>query len=575
MKNSIFKTGWFLLFAAGLLAVMSACKKENTTSELRAVMNDFANSNQKAYIDPEQYSCFVIGEEMRVNNSDGTVSALTRNDRQCTIDNVPVSDGSSLKAFYPKKLLTTESQSKDLSNGFSNVAVYFPPTQECRRDANGNQIIDNPMIAELSGFGSENNTLHFNNVCALLKLTVCTRSSFDAIRVTMGSTVQLWGNGTISGGKVVMDGNSGNSTVILSISGHTSSPTGEAFYIMIPEVQLSSGETIKVEFMNNSTAFKTYTLSTSSAVTLGYNKIHTLGVFTFNAAMFSVSANQKVMFSPGNLQWSYTGGGTTPTTHSINGTGYNNGTWRFAPHQYDVIGAGNESVNLISNNSKEYPATSYNGWIDLFPWGGSGYGTSRPFYYVGTDYNYCRNSYLGDYDWGAFNTIYNPKTKVNDPYGTWRTLSPSEWQYLLYDRGSSNWWRYNIVSVDFGSGDTKYGLIIYPDSITSKPAGVNSWLAVNLPSNCYNISREDYFVLEEIGCAFLPTAGRIIKTLGGFSGDYNNAFYWSNSSQQPNYNYVSALEFRRAGYPPTIEDNTTTFNVDFLHFSVRLVRDVR
>ena len=36
MKNSIFKTGWFLLFAAGLLAVMSACKKENTTSELRA-----------------------------------------------------------------------------------------------------------------------------------------------------------------------------------------------------------------------------------------------------------------------------------------------------------------------------------------------------------------------------------------------------------------------------------------------------------------------------------------------------------------------------------------------------------
>ncbi|MBQ2489156.1 MAG: hypothetical protein II525_05025, partial [Bacteroidales bacterium] len=163
MKNSIFKTGQFLLLAAGLLAVMSACKKDSGTSELRAVMNDFANSRQKAYIDPEQYSCFVVNDMVRVNNSTGVITALERSDRQCVIDEVPVNSGSNYNAFYPAKLLNN--QSVDLSNGFSNVAVNFPQTQVCTRDANGNQIIDNPMIAQLSGFDAENNyTLHFNNV---------------------------------------------------------------------------------------------------------------------------------------------------------------------------------------------------------------------------------------------------------------------------------------------------------------------------------------------------------------------------------------------------------------------------
>lgn len=45
--------------------------------------------------------------------------------------------------------------------------------------------------------------------------------------------------------------------------------------------------------------------------------------------------------SPGNLQYQAS-----------------TGIWRFAEHQYDYIGSGNENIS-----------TSYSGWIDLFGWG--------------------------------------------------------------------------------------------------------------------------------------------------------------------------------------------------------------
>ncbi len=589
MKNSMFKTGWFLLFAAGLLAVMSACKKENTTSELRAVMNDFANSNQKAYIDNEKYSCFIIGEKMRVNSSTGTVTALQRNNRQCTIDGV--TDAQDYNAFYPYHLLK-DSATVDLSSGLEGKAVYLPQEQVYKSDASGRQIIDNPMIAELSGFGSSNNTLHFRNLCALLKITVCTSDAFDAIHVTFGSNnsnhYKLWGSGEISGDSVLMNGNNGNDrrTVILRFPAlHYGSPVGEDFYIMIPSVKLNDGESVKVDIKNGTSSVKNYThtLPANTSVTLRYNRIHTLSTFTFNASMFSVSATQKVVFSPGNLQWSYTGGGTNPTTHSINGSGYNKGTWRFAPHQYDNIGAGN--TNAYGNASGEYTgkasggydANSYTGWIDHFPWGGSGYGDTRPFWYANSGFH-CNDAVLGNYDWGAFNTIYNPKTQNVDPYGTWRTLSPSEWYYLLYDRGTANsWCRYTIVNISTQSNETVHGMIIYPDN--TKFSDIQSIITDLLQDDINGhsgklISNSQFAQLEELGCAFLPSAG-VISKWNILELDQNNGYYWANSARGvPDACWPDYLYFTNDGGLPQIKVTGYT-NAKSSFYSVRLVRDVR
>ncbi|MBR4340313.1 MAG: hypothetical protein IKP89_06840 [Bacteroidales bacterium] len=590
MKNSIFKTGRFLMFAAGLLAVMSACKKENTTSELRAVMNDYANSRQKAYIDPEQYNCFVVNETVRVNNSTGVITALERSDRQCVIDEVPVNSGSNYNAFYPAKLLA--SQTVGLSSGLNGVEVNFPQTQECRRDANGNQIIDNPMVAQLSGFDADDNyTLHFNNVCALLKVTVRTQDAYDAIHVTM-SGQKLWGSGKILGNKVVMDGSatSERETVILSIPGHTNSPAGEAFYIMIPEVTLSSCTvTVSIIKNGNNSPVKTFE-RTGVSGTLEYNKIHTLGNFTFNAKVFTVSSdNDKVIFSPGNLQWSYTNEGTTPTTHSINGinNGYNKGTWRFAPNQFDIIGAGN--TKAYGNSNGEYTgkasgdANSYTGWIDHFLWGGSGYGTSRPFYCSVSD-GYCNGSSLGSYDWGDFNTIYNPKTKTNDPYGTWRMLTSDEWDYMLYTRSG---WRYSLVVINFGSNNIE-GVLIYPDNNyhineagdpngnnENNPFCVNADLVPNTRSPI-PITEAEFDILDGLGCAFLPVAGKMVYNISqGLIINNENGFYWtSNSIKSDPYIYPNYLYITKWGGHPEVQRGQI-YNANNQFMSVRLVRDVR
>ena len=461
MKNSTSKTGRFFLLVAGFLAVMSSCKKENAPSELRAVMNDFANSGQKAYIDPEQYSCFVINEKMRVNNSTGTVAALERNGRQCVIDDVPYA--TSFKAFYPYHLLA-DSANADLGGTLENKAVFFPQEQPCKRDAEGNQIISNPMLAELDNFGSNNNTLHFKNLCALLKVTVRTLDAFDAIHVTM-SGQRLWGSGKIteSRNKVVMDGSSttDRETVVLTLpAGHRGSPAGEAFYIMIPEVVLS-GCTVTVEIINGNNAVKSFSRTGVSA-TLTYNCIHTLGNFTFNAPAFSVSPTKKVVFAPGNLQ--FQAYGCVQENH-LNGGNLVGGTWRFAEHQWDYIGKNPGNTETDRNKRK-----TQSDWIDYFCWGTSGWNSGArfwtPFRVGQKDTNYIpgkslSNSLTGDYanaDWGVFNKIYNPSTKVVDPAGTWYTMSKDEWLYLLETRTTLSGKRFAMAKV----GDVN-GLLIFPD----------------------------------------------------------------------------------------------------------------
>ncbi len=293
MKKKLYPNKAFsLLLAAALLAGMVSCKKEKGPSELRAVMNDFATSGQKAYIDPEQYSCFVVNEQVRVNNSTGTVTALERNDRQCVISGV--SQSTSYNAFYPAELLAN--QDVDLSGGLNNVAVNLPRVQVYETDAQGNQIIKNPMMATLTNASDENSTLHFRNLCALLKITVRTNKAFDSIRVTM-SRQKLWGSGTISGNKINITSNGGSTVTLALPSGHHGSPAGEAFYIMVPEIP-SGTVSCTVQIKNGADTVKSF--SKSASAYFAACQIHTLGNFTFNAAR---SCLHREIFSGPTAPW--------------------------------------------------------------------------------------------------------------------------------------------------------------------------------------------------------------------------------------------------------------------------------
>lgn len=199
---------------------------------------------------------------------------------------------------------------------------------------------------------------------------------------------------------------------------------------------------------------------------------------------FSVAPQRTVQFSPGNLQYRAS-----------------TATWRFAPQQYAI--AGNDN-NLIASN--------YDGWIDLFGWGTSGWhGAARaylPYAHSGNASDYIGASLtdsLQRADWGVNNII----DSAGYSRGLWRTLTASEMTYLLDQRAAST---------IGGTADARYcyavvnnvrGLILFPDQFIL-PTSVPTPAAINQPTAAYNsntYSAEQWATMEQNGAVFLPAAG--------------------------------------------------------------------
>ncbi|MBQ6726024.1 MAG: T9SS type A sorting domain-containing protein [Bacteroidales bacterium] len=207
--------------------------------------------------------------------------------------------------------------------------------------------------------------------------------------------------------------------------------------------------------------------------------------------VFSVSQNGRVHFSSGNLQWSATGGMMSTTTHTVAGAGTADGTWRFAPNQWDVIGESNANIS-----------SSYNGWIDLFGWGTSGYGNKHPYLIEQRPAFYVNgvNSISGtNYDWGVFNAISNG----GDAPDLWRTLTFDEMQYLLF-------YRHTLSGIIFAKAtlENTAGLVLFPDNWDSTAFAINNANDGGADFSVNNIVQSDWIsILEPAGCVFLPAAG--------------------------------------------------------------------
>ena len=229
---------------------------------------------------------------------------------------------------------------------------------------------------------------------------------------------------------------------------------------------------------------------------------------------FSVSDTTQVIFSPGNLQWSAKNGGSTATTHAVAGGGTAAGTWRFAPNQWDTIGANNKNIS-----------STYSGWIDLFGWGTSGYNNKYPYMTstAPSDYGNESNNISGtNYDWGVYNAIYNPVTQTTDAPGTWRTLTKDEWFYLINTRVTSSCVRYAKAVVNGING-----LIIVPDDWNTSVYALQSTNTAEAAfTTNNNISSDDWTNMENAGCVFLPDS----YSHGAYS------LYFNSSSLLPSYN---------------------------------------
>ena len=243
-------------------------------------------------------------------------------------------------------------------------------------------------------------------------------------------------------------------------------------------------------------------------------------------AAFSISDSKQIYFSQGNLQYQAS-----------------TGTWRFAEHQYDLIGSDNSNIS-----------SSYSGWIDLFGWGTSGYNGKNP-YMTSTsysDYGDGSNDIAGtNYDWGVYNKIFNGGNQV----GMWRTLTNSEWDYLIYGRAQASrlWGQGRVSNVN--------GLILLPDGWEMPSSVKFTSIPHDYSTNVYSL--DEWSVMESYGAVFLPAAGYRYWTEVdnvGSGGDY-----WSSST----YNDYAANLLYFASF-----DVGASFNERYHGHSVRLVHDI-
>ena len=260
--------------------------------------------------------------------------------------------------------------------------------------------------------------------------------------------------------------------------------------------------------------------------------------------VFTVAAGKHVLFSQGNLQYN-----AVLRSHACGDGSTQPGTWRFAQNQWERMGANNRSV-----------ASDYDGWIDLFGWGTSGYdragvAADQPWDSSDDGSNYGTESALTEYsDWAQYNTIINGGINGAPAPGVWSVLTLAEWQYLFSKRANAanlicfgtlvnipgifllpdNWTSSIEVTIKTESGTTE----THPVSYFMSDAGF-SWtpyvegdyttsaMQTNVIARSTDASKDLWTALEASGVVFLPAAFQRSGSGGGsLTGQYNG-FYWT------------------------------------------------
>ena len=252
------------------------------------------------------------------------------------------------------------------------------------------------------------------------------------------------------------------------------------------------------------------------------------GLFTVN------DSGDHVRFSQGNLQYQAS-----------------SDTWRFAEHQWEIIGntEGNTTRNEDGRSTQEY-------WIDLFGWGT---GTNPTQY--DSDFSY----YATFNEWGN-----NAISNGGNTTGQWRTLTHTEWSYLIGADGDGRTDEYRFLYATITVSENTYsGLILLPDGFTGAGVDDYNYNNVNLSSSA-SVSADDWVAMETAGAVFLPFAGR------------RDSFPYVHYPNEEGYYWASDYEEGGMWHPDMyslyIWNNNNVCSVGFaatadVGCSVRLVKD--
>lgn len=468
-------------------------------------------------------------------------------------------------AVFPNSLVTEGADA--LSSG---LTVTLPSSYRLA-DVLGDKA-PTPMVAD-----NTQDVLSFKHLCGLLRLTI-NGIPAEATKLTVDFLGrQVHGDFTIAAGNLTP----GDAACIIS----TTTPSANDV-ITITNLDGSASVTVNIPLpagtyddvvitpYNGDDALKLMAVRHIKGGSYTASRAHRRKL-TATLVSFSVSAEKKVIFSPGNLV-------------------YDNGNWRFHANQYDRCFTEDGDVSshytstgtfdLFGWGTSGWSGSGVESWTNYQPWatsntnlwitGGSGtpedpYVYNNTFennvYGYGPDYP---NSLTGTYakgDWGVYNQI------GDYPAGTWRTPTyltggDGEWDYLIFYRdGHDTKWNQGTV-------ENVQGLIILPDNFVdpetneSSKGGPSFYTASNNGFSYNKYSGSNWEAMESAGAVFLPGEGiRQSTSVSNIGTKGNYGYYWS-SSASDNGN-ANRLVFRGnkcgIGSKPHHQG-----------YSVRLVRDL-
>ena len=557
LKGNDMKRAIIFILSAAMMVMVSSCSKENpditpdTVKMVSATINaDSVDGDTKttATKEGDVYKIkWVKDDQLSVFNSENTdMSLFTTNNTGANAKftgEIP-EESAIVAAIFPYNAKASVSADKqtvytnvptEQSGAFNNVVLAGWPKPEDEQT----------KATEVYDFKYQ-----FEAVCGIVKF------SFDPARIAEGKTITsisltidqpLCGDAKISyaGEKPAMTPNPNatgsnvyNTITILKKEGFTA---GDYYFATFPinangdeglniviRFETSIGDvaythaTLKAQGeMGNKHIFAANIVKNIGNVKVEkYDKI--TGAFTVN------SSGKKVYFAPGNLQYQAS-----------------TGLWRFAHNQWDAQG---ELGNLTrpTGMTDNGPRATQPEWIDLFPWGHTGWTKSDKTFYP---YNACPqyNTYLPletnivdtDGDWGHYCDIINGD-KV-DPKGTWRLPTLDEFNFIISSRTDKNAgiktvryqgneWNYSDALLLFmkcgiktgvigsdGKEIIRYGVMLFPDGFTwptdfpipgegYKNNFVSNANVTNEMAWTYSLT--EFSVFEAAGVVFLPSAGK-------------------------------------------------------------------
>ncbi len=505
-----------VLAAVVLVLGLSQCKKQeqqtttDTNGTVAITLDVKVHDDSRINVNPNNgMVAFEYGDVVYVASGGKFVGTLTNNGNTFAGNITNPTEGEPLYFFFlgnktPEEALTPGS-STSCSVNISDQTSGYPVISF----ATSNETFT----------GAGLYTAFFLNKAALVKFDVTTISPAPTCILGMNNkvTVDFSTNGFAY--SQVENG-------IVKLSGRS----GERWAILLPQAALAEGDegTVYTEdgnYMGTRPAIPAITandyfnegfaLTAMVETNPGTTPTGAIsGKFTIN------NSGDRVYFSQGNLQYQA----------STN-------TWRFAENQWDFVGTQNppygEPVGTVPGSDNANISQDYDGWIDLFGWGTSGYNhgavcyqpwstsTNYSDYYAYGNWEYNLYDQNGQADWG-----YNAISNGGNTECQWRTLTRNEWYYLFNSRYTISGIRYVRRSVN-----GIYGVILLPDD----------WDASIFDFyNSNNITVADWTnTLEANGAVFLPAAG---LRNGTSVNDVDCGLYWSSSYYNSSNAYFVIFE---------------------------------